>query len=333
MRILFDLRSVGLGDNGGSLTIIRSANTLVELGHDVIIIDSMSNKHTWNKLIAKHFIPKTVEQIPSADAVIATGYKSVAHTVSLPDRCGKKIHWIRGWENWQIPEYEIIKNILDQPTIKFVNGIGLQKKLKKCGFESCVVRPGYDFDLFYPTNIRQNKKELVLGGLYRTDGIFSEIKRSSWILNTAYAIKQARPNLNIRLWMYGINKSPGKPEIDMYIHRPTIEQKNMLYNNVDVWLAPTRQEGLHMPPAEAMLTECPIVGTNCLLSGMHDYLINEVNGFMTKNTIEDFSEKSLSLVDDKEKRIIFGKNARAKILELGDRKTNMEKMVKLIGEL
>jgi len=40
MDIIFDLRNVGLGNNGGSLTLIKSGNTLQEMGHCVCFIDS-----------------------------------------------------------------------------------------------------------------------------------------------------------------------------------------------------------------------------------------------------------------------------------------------------
>ena len=50
MIITFDLRSVGLGNNGGSLTLIKSGNTLQDMGHEIYFIDSGKNKHTWEKL-------------------------------------------------------------------------------------------------------------------------------------------------------------------------------------------------------------------------------------------------------------------------------------------
>ena len=58
MRILFDLRNVGLGNNGGSFTLIKSGNTLVKMGHDVTFVDSGQNQHIWVPLIAKHKIVK-----------------------------------------------------------------------------------------------------------------------------------------------------------------------------------------------------------------------------------------------------------------------------------
>ena len=89
MKIIFDLRAVGLGNNGGSSTLVKSGNTLVDLGHEVTFVDHMRNMHTWTPLEAKHKIVKRdLSRLPSADIIIATGYKSVAHTIRAPKRCG-----------------------------------------------------------------------------------------------------------------------------------------------------------------------------------------------------------------------------------------------------
>ena len=167
MRIIFDLRNVGLGNNGGSSTIVNSANTLHRLGQQVYIIDSFPNKHTWTKLEANHILAKqNVDQIPDADFIIATGYKSVSPTIKAPSRCGIKMHWIRGWETWQMPEDEIVKRVLQAKTIKLVNGIGLQNKLKQYKCKSYIVRPGYDIENYKPLGYRENRDEVILGGLY-----------------------------------------------------------------------------------------------------------------------------------------------------------------------
>ncbi|GAG30885.1 unnamed protein product, partial [marine sediment metagenome] len=129
----------GLGNNGGSSTIVNSANTLVELGHDVKIIDSQKNKFTWVPLKAEHIIIRNLSKVPPADAVIATGYKTVASTMKLPDECGVKCHWIRAWEHWQMSDKDIIKKVLEPPTKKFVNSKCLQDKLRNYGFKSYIV--------------------------------------------------------------------------------------------------------------------------------------------------------------------------------------------------
>lgn len=331
MKIIFDLRSVGLGNNGGSSTLIKSGNTLVDLGHDVIFMDTMKNMHTWVPLKAKHIIRKGNESgRPKADAIIATGYKSVFPTIKAPPRCGSKFHWIRAWETWQMSDDEIVNKVLNVPTIKLVNSICLQNKLKSYGVDSYIVRPGYDFEMLYPMNTRQNKKEIIIGGLYRA-GTHGKRKRTQWLFDTAKAIKSKHSN--VKLWLFGSEKFPNNTLIDKYIRGPSMEEKNEFFNMVDVWMAPTMSEGLHLPPAEAMITECPIVATDAELSGTQDYTIHNKTGIVSKNNIDSFIECVNLLVEDESMRLRLGKNARDRILEIGDRETNMKKMILLFEEI
>lgn len=323
MRILFDLRRVGFGNNGGSLTLVRSANTLSDLGHDVKVIDTGRNMHKWTPLKVPHLRPKNIDVIPNADVVIATGYKSVGFTLQLPKRCGLKAHYIRGWETWNMPERAIVSNVLKKPTLKMVNSIGLQKKLLKFGICSSIIYPGYDMDAFYPIEGKRGGQVVVLGGLLNKMHI--RIKRHNWVIRVARELKK---KYKVKLFMFGTDSMSGTV-VDNYVKRPDENRKNRFYNNIDIWLAPTIQEGLHMPPAEAMLTGCPVVGTDAPLSGMHDYLTHKQTGLVSKNTFDDFFNCVKRLVEDKDSRIEYGRQARAKIMEIGSREKNMKKMVKL----
>lgn len=330
MKVIFDLRKTGLGNNGGSLTLVNSANVLCELGHTAIIIDSMKNQYTWGPLNAAHMIIKNDAQIPDADAIISTGYKSVASTVSAPDRCGLKMHWIRGWETWKFDENDIVEKILKQPTIKLVNGIQLLNKIKNLGFDAHLVRPGYDLEHFYPTGARDRTKYVIIGGLYHNNDKATR-KRTDWIYTIVKEMKLKYNN--IKLWMFGPESDPKNPLIDKYVKSPDTKDKNDFYNSVHIWLAPTMLEGLHMPPAEAMLTECFVIGNNSELSGMADYLIDKETGAVSKNFVCDMIEKVNEYICHPDKRKIMGENGRKKIIEIGNRKQNMEKLVELIKEL
>jgi glycosyltransferase involved in cell wall biosynthesis len=327
MKIIFDLRNVGLGNNGGSLSIIKSANTLQDLGHEVSIIDSGRNQCTWTPLHVPHIKPKDDNQMLDADIVIATGYKSVGKTLNLPNRCGIKCHWIRAWELWQYQELHIVNKVLKQPTLKIVNSIGLQNKLKEYHVDSYIIRPGNDLDDFYPMNIRNDKK-IVLGGLYHTR---HKTKRSDWVINVAKQMKSKYPN--IELQMFGINKDPKNIVIDKYKSQPTLKEKNIFYNEVDIWLAPTYLEGLHIVPQEAMLTECVVVGTNAPLSGLVDYIIHDETGLLAKNDYNSFCKNVDRLIKYKNIRNVIAQSGREKIISMGNRKKNMKKMVSLFEML
>jgi len=331
MKIIFDLRKVGLGNNGGSSTLMKSGNMLQKLGHDVYFIDSSINKHTWEELDAPHLIIKNTKTIPDADCIIATGYKSVGETVRAPKRCGVKLHWIRAWETWQYSEPDIVKHVLNAPTIKIVNSICLQQQLKKYKVESYIVRPGYDFDLYHPTGKRDSVHgKIIVGGLYR-EGVHGRRKRTEWLFNTARVLK-GKYN-NVLFYLFGSEIPPTNSLIDYYLRQPTTEDKNEFYNSVHIWMAPTESEGLHLPPAEAMMTGCPVVATDAPLSGTQDYLVHNHTGIVTDNNIDSFIDGVLALYHNREFSKSLGLNAVKKIEELGDRKANMIKFVQLLESL
>lgn len=320
MDIIFNCLDSGLGNNGGSRTIVRSANTLRQLGHNVWIFNPKKEPaYTWDK-IEVPIIYHDFERIFRADAIIATSFNSVKSTMKFPDRLGKKFHWIRGWETWANGLSEI-KDILDQPTIKIVNSICIQDKLKEFNIDSDIIRPGYDFHEYYPLNIRQNNKVLTIGCLY-SKGTKRESKRVVWIFR---AVKEIKEKMEVCLIMYG---SEGKPSVndpfDVFTPSPTIRAKNIIYNQCDIWLAPTCNDSLHMPPAEAMQTECCVIGTDAPMSGMKDYLINAKTGVESFNTYDSFRDCIMyALLVGEETRSIFGRAAKEKIMSLGTREYNM----------
>ena len=152
MHIIFNLINVSLGNNGGSLTLIKSANTLKELGYDVSIIDSGKNQHTWTPLNVSHLKIKSVNDIPNGDIIIATGFNSWKHTLNLPERCGKKYTWVRGWELWNAPEKNIVSILSNTKMTKLVNSICLKNKLLSYKIESQIIYPGNDLEDIYPIN-------------------------------------------------------------------------------------------------------------------------------------------------------------------------------------
>ena len=326
MRIIFDLRNVGLGNQGGSSTLVKCGNTLVEMGHTVFFVDSMRNQHTWTPLEAEHIICEKEKELPDADVIIATGYKSVKSTVNAPSRCGLKYHYIRAWETWQMQERNIIRKVLEAPTLKIVNSVCLQRKLRQFGFGSDIIRPGYDFEDLYPLNIRGKKEEIIIGGLYR-EGVHGRRKRTMWLFETARSLKGR--DRSVKFWMFGSEGTPEGFLFDHYLRKPGKKEKNEFYNMVDLWLAPTMSEGLHLPPAEAMLTECPVVSTTAELSGTQDYVINGITGLVSDNNLDSFINNVEWLCINSKIRKELGKNGRKRILEIGDRKHNMQKMIDL----
>jgi len=324
VKIIFNLFQVGLNNNGGSHTLINSANTLSDLGNEVIIVDSSKNFYTWNELKCKHLIVKDINEFPNADIIIATGMRSMESTEKC--KIKNKFVYVRGWETWVYPEKNLVDLLKQSSCKKIVNSSCLQNKLTSFSIPSYKCFPGYDLDEFYPNNKRNNDK-IVLGGLFNY-GNKRKTKRTEWILK---AYNDLKKEYEISLNLFGIEDKLQKSDVN-FTYNPTKEKKNNIYNNINLWLATSDLEGLHITPAEAMLTECCIIGTNAEMSGTQDYLFNNSTGIVTNNDYNSFLNGIKEILFDFEKQNILGKNARNKILEIGDRKKNMKKFLQIIEE-
>ena len=327
MRISFNLISCGLANNGGSQTLIESANNLQELGQDVTIVDGGKNQNTWNPIKCNHVIIKDLKNFPVGDVVIATGINTIGPTIRLSESCGRKFAYIRGWETWNCSEDKLVKILRESKFKKIVNSICLQSKLEQFGMKSKIIRPGHNFDEIFPLDIRKNNKKIILGGLYN-EGDKRSKKRTDWIFKVYESIKS---KYDVQLYVFGNDGTP-KNKIDKFFKNPNIKLKNEVYNKIDIWLSPSELEGLHIAPAEAMLTECSIVGNNSELSGTKDYLIDHETGLISENNFKSFLANVEILIKHKTLRSELGKKGREKILSLGDRKENMKKFIKLMEE-
>ena len=322
MKILLNVVGSNLGNNGGSHTLVRSANTLVDLGHEVEVIVDGKNSYTWTILKAKITVATNPNQIPNADVIIATSFKSVDFT----NRCivKNKYWWIRGWEKWASDEKNLVNILKSSYTKKLVNSIGLKNKLNQFKIYSDIIYPGYDFNEIYPLNIRKDD-EIILGGLFNS-GSKRSSKRTEWIFKCYNKIKEKYP---VKLFMFGIDGSP-TTKLDYWVKNPSIEEKNKIYNICNIWLSPSENEGLHLTPAEAMITECTVVGNNSEMNGTQDYLIDNQTGLVSNNDFNSFMASVEVLVNQQLIRKELGKAGREKILEIGSREKNMNKLIELI---
>ena len=174
MRIVFNLHNVGLGNNGGSRTLLRCAETLQALGAEVYIYADKS-KYTWHKTL----VP-IVAKAPRCDVMIATGYRSVPSTIKA--RASRKYYYIRGFELWQADEKMLFDSYRSLNCI--VNSEWLQRYLAGNGVSSQIVYPGLDFEWFYNKN-----KEIQhrIGGLFH---VKHATKRAGDVMAIASAVGQ-----------------------------------------------------------------------------------------------------------------------------------------------
>lgn len=324
MRIIFNLQAAPPADNGGTATIFNSANVLSGMGHDVSVVSDGENLLTWFKLQARYL--KTdglVADYNDAHALIATGAHSVQHVLNAPATKGAKFWWVRAHESWSTPN-EKLDEYYGNPYLQLlVNSVGLQRCIKKrTGRNSTIVRPGMDFDRFYALKKRtwKPKKTWVLGALFSA----KSRKRFQWV-REIYAACLAR-KFPVKLHLFGVEKKPRDVKCDKYLRAPSTDKLREFYNKVDIWLASTKSEGLHMPPQEAMLCGCLLSGAVDPLSGMEDYLVDGKTGFAMKYW-SDAVELIGRVTSNPEAFAHIAEAGKRKIMELGGREQNMEVML------
>jgi len=325
MKIVFNAINCGLGNNGGSQTIVQSANTLTKLGHDVTIVDSGRNQHTWHKLIAKHEQMKTLEQCPECDVIIGTGIKTFKDVVEY-NKNVKKYHWIRGWETWQLSTPDMITLFKNNPSVKLLtNGTSIQKLLKNYDISSQIQLAGLDNCDVLSTHSYKKKSQLCIGGLINLKHL---TKNSEWLIKIH---KYLSSFLDVKLYTFGMHEFK-TPNIFFHSHivNPNHKVKQSIYQKVDFWFAPSINEGFHIPPAEYMLTGGVTIGVSAPLNGTKQYLFNNKTGFYKKSW-KDMAEIVLQNHENYNLLNEIGNNAQIYIKnKIGSRKQNMEKFIKIL---
>jgi len=289
----------GLANNGGSKTIIRSADALRKLGHAVQIA-AVNDKHTW----AKH--PYALKEVPkNYDAYIACSVSDIDIVKNVKNK-KYKFWWCRGFETWQMPEKKIIEKSEKIKTI--VNSSWLLEKFPHA--QLCY--SGLDLEFWKYTGRSSDK--LTIGGLWN-----GTHKTKRFDIFEA-VMKKCGDRFN-----YKVLK-------DKYNDKELLK----FYNECDIWLATSELEGFHQVPAEAALCGNYIVCNSLNSNGMGDYATTKTAmryaGFgeliSTLDAVQTLSKNNgiPSLWE-------MGKDMRTLLeTKIGNREKNMKRFAKIIGD-
>jgi len=227
----------GLANNGGTRTILKSAEVLRALGHRVDVV-ATADRFKW----FDH--PKVLHKIPKdADAVVAISVSDIKH-MHRHAKGMRMFYWARGWETWQIPEEKLFKRLRAGQT-NIANSSGLQKRIEAVApCELCWA--GMDFPKVKPYGILGK-----IGFLGRT------IHKSKRYDLCEKLIKE----LSTREFkiLKGIKE----------------DQRAEFFGDIACWFAPTESEGFHNPPAEACMYGAFVVCNRLPNNGMTDYATDE----------------------------------------------------------
>jgi len=301
MKIIFNLLNTGLGNNGGCKTIIRSAETLQDLGHDVYICTNV-NQCTWWLVrvpIIKSLLP--------CDVLIATGYSSVKSTINYK-KANLKLWYIRAHENWITSDKNLMAGYRQLRCI--ANSEWIKKWLSNFDIHCDIVYPGLDFDCYYKSD---QQRQNILGGL-----MHHHIRKRPEDCLEAHRIS----GYSIKM----LNKDLKTGDFKLL---------SDFYNSIKVWISPSENEGIQNVPMEATLCGCALVLTDHFMGGTIDYAINEETCLIyPARDINAAAECIKRLMEDENLRNKLNNNAMNVLRnKIGDRTTNMKKFVNFLKRI
>ena len=315
MYILFNSLHSGLGNNGGSKTLLKCQENIEKLGYkcDIIAI----NDH-FNWFHHKRPLP----YFPyNGDAVIATACTTVDTTLSCNIK--NKFWYIRGHETW-VPGYNeerIIQLYKNDKLIKITNSVWIRDFIEKLGQKCYLVHQGIDFNQWEFTPKDINKNTIIIGCLYNKKVTkhwdhFCELAKNLGILEYEYCA-------------YGTDNKPKFPFDLHYTKNPSIKDLNHIYQCCDYWFVPTELEGLHNVPLEAALCGCKLI--------VVDYPRNGVPYIDKNNAIiiskKDISQPHIKYIIDNDNSNFRIKNMINTIKDkIGNRIYNMKKFIEIITQ-
>jgi len=301
MKILFNALGCGLGNNGGTHTIVSSINCLNKLKHNASLA-AVKNNYDWG--CVSNFIGEMRDTVYS-DVVVNVSVWDVDYTLLMS--CDKKVWWMRGWEKWVKGEQYLIgqiKKFVGAGGKIIVNSSWLIQQLKeKCGVDSQLCYSGLDLDFWKPSVIHTDKH--TIGALWhpkhktKNYSMFSTLK-AIYNERTDMVFQTVRGNL-------------------------TQEQMRIFYGNCNAWLSLSELEGFHQCPAEAALCGCDIIYNDVDSGGTRDYCTPE-----TATPFKSFSELVLSLENQISSQTKRDKMQEVLVNKIGSRESNMKKFVEML---
>jgi glycosyltransferase involved in cell wall biosynthesis len=169
----------------------------------------------------------------------------------------------------------------------------------------------------FKTGYENNTKVLFVGNLYQQPAKGIDILLKAW-KRVVEQVPAARLEIagdgDINAYREYCKKMGINESVDFLGKHPDVDS---LMLNADVFVLPSRREGMPNVLMEAMLRGLPCVATD--ISGSHDLIENGVSGLLVKSPdVNALSEQIIFLLKNRKDAAAMAMNARKKIIESYD---------------
>jgi glycosyltransferase involved in cell wall biosynthesis len=307
MKITFVMAG-GFSMAGGARVVATYAERLLRRGHELLVVSQPSPEPTlkdqarsllkgkgWVRSRAdgpSHFdgtpVPRRLldgsrlledRDVPDADVIISTWWETAEWVARLSSRKGAKVSFLQHYEafdyvpkdrvdaTWRLPFHRITISrwLVDLARNKFGDD------------KVSLVLNSVDTSQFHAPE-RGKQRAPTVGMMHS----LLYWKGTDLGLSALALLNQKLSG--VKLKAFGASeKEPGRagpplPSGTEYSFMPPQERIREIYANCDVWLCPSRTEGFHLPPLEAMACRCPVVST--AVGGPIDVVRDGENGYV-----------------------------------------------------
>ncbi len=241
-------------------------------GNRTHLLDFLGDRH----IVLEKARPVTQDDVPDADAIIATWWDTAFAIAHLPSSKGRKYYFIQHHEVHNDMTRHISGGSYFLPLKKITISRWLIDTMADLYGDRDVtlIENSVDLEQFHAAERGRQKRPTV--GLLYAGTHFKGLDVSLAAIDIA---RQHVPDLQVVA--FGV----GKPNADyplpsdaLYFHSPAQDKIRDIYAMCDVWLCGSRAEGYHLPPSEAMACRCPVVSTK--VGGTVEIIEEGVNGHL-----------------------------------------------------
>jgi glycosyltransferase involved in cell wall biosynthesis len=254
---------------GGVRAILTYADRLAGLGHEVTLVVPAGGRGAawWRN--ARRSTPEwmpdlrarivwvgrwSARTLPDGDVVVATAWQSAPIVAAAPARCGARFYLVQHYESLYHGDPAAVDATYRLPLSKIVISTWLREVMReRFDTDAEVLVTPVDRALFHrvPVLVTTSRpRVLMLHHDYAWTGVGEG-------LAAVARVKGQVPGL----WLVGFGVKPPRERLpyDEFHVNPAQTALAALYSGCDVYLCPSWDEGLGMPPMEAMACGAALV--------------------------------------------------------------------------
>ena len=287
--------------------ILTYADRLAARGHEVTLVVPARGRvrAAWRNLRGvgpewvADFRPRVAwvprwdaDALPDADVTLATAWQSAAAVAAAPARCGAKFYLVQHYESLYHGAPDVVDATYRLPLRKIVISTWLAEIMRdRFDAASDVLVTPVDRALFHHVDApatTSRPRVLMLHHEYAWKGVADGVE----------AVTRARARVpGLRLVGFGVKPPRERMAYDEFHANPPQSALAAVYSSCEIYLCPSWDEGLGMPPMEAMACGAALVTYDN--GGSRDYARDGETALVARRRdVDDLAQRLVLMVSD-----------------------------------